>query len=229
MQGLVEGILQIVGTFGTGFYVAISPCLFPLLPMVLIRSLQSENSRYRSGLVTLSLVAGIMTSLVVFAFISSIIGLFLIQYHSIIQAVLGAIIAFLGLVMIVERLREVLRLTSLTLVSHPTSPTGLLNVFTIGLTYSLLAAPCSAPSLIGVFLIFGTQLNPLMLLAMFVALSLGVAIPYLAIGLATGEARQRIASGLARNARRIEIAVGVFLVALGVILMLPAFGISIGI
>ena len=112
MQGLIEGLLQVVGTFGTGFYVAISPCLFPLLPMVLIRSLQSENSRGRSGLVTLSLVSGIMFSLVVFAFISSLIGLLLIQYHSIIQAVIGAIIAFLGLLMIFERFREVLGLHS---------------------------------------------------------------------------------------------------------------------
>ena len=229
MQGIVEAMFQVVATFGTGLYVAISPCLFPLLPLMLIRSLQSENSRKRSVLVTMVLVLGILASLAIFAFIASLIGLLLIQYHTVIQAILGAFIAFFGLVMIFEPLRSVLRLDSLTLVSQPTKPTGLYSVFSIGFTYSLLAAPCSAPSLIGIFLIFGAETNALLLVAMFVAISFGVALPYLIIGLATGEARQNLATSFAYHARKVEIIVGAVLLILGIILILPAFGVSLGI
>lgn len=224
MQGIVEVLFQIAASFGTGFYVAISPCLFPLLPMFLIKSLQSENSRSQSLLVTLILVLGILASLAIFAFISSAIGYLLSQYRTIIQAWLGVLIVFIGVIMLVERLRHLLRLDTISLVSQPSAPTGLAGVFAIGLTYSLLAAPCSAPALIGFFAVLtlsGTAADIAVLGLVFLAVSVGVALPYLAIGLATGEARQRMASAFARNARNVEILVGVLLIALGVFLMAP--------
>jgi cytochrome c biogenesis protein CcdA len=226
MQGIVEALFQIAAGFGTGFYVAISPCLFPLLPMVLIKSLQSENSRSRSLQVTLVLVLGILVSLAIFAIISSAIGYLLSQYRTVIQAWIGALIVFVGIIMLVERLRRILRLDTLSLVSQPTTPTGLAGVFTIGLTYSLLAAPCSAPALVGFFAVLtlsGTAADLAVLGVVFLAVSIGVALPYLTIGLATGEARQRMANTFARNARKVEILVGVLLVALGLFLMAPYF------
>jgi cytochrome c biogenesis protein CcdA len=62
---------------------------------------------------------------------------------------------------------------------------------------------------------------------MFAAASVGVAIPYLAIALSTGEARTRMATKMTENARKLEIVIGALFVVVGLILVLPLFGISI--
>ena len=69
MQGAIElGLLlvKLAGVFGSGLFIAVSPCLFPLLPLFLINSLQSADSRGRSVLVTAVLVLGILSSVAFF-------------------------------------------------------------------------------------------------------------------------------------------------------------------
>ena len=62
MQGLIELGVTLIGALTSGLYIAISPCLFPLLPLFLMNSLQASDSRKRSLLVTSALVAGILVS-----------------------------------------------------------------------------------------------------------------------------------------------------------------------
>ncbi|MHA2378889.1 MAG: cytochrome c biogenesis CcdA family protein [Candidatus Thorarchaeota archaeon] len=227
MQGIVEILIELGATFGAGFYVAISPCLFPLLPLFLMRALQSENSRTRSVIVTSALILGILSSLALFAVVSVFIGLFLIQYHTVLQALLGAFIIFFGLLTMSETLQRTLRMSSLNLRTPPTEATGLAGVFLIGMSYSLMAAPCAAPLLFELFFVFSTQTNAIVLLFMFAAASIGVTIPYLVIALTTGEARSRMATRMTENARKLEIAIGALFVLIGLVLILPLFGISI--
>ncbi|MHA1770544.1 MAG: cytochrome c biogenesis CcdA family protein [Candidatus Thorarchaeota archaeon] len=225
MQGVAEILFQLGASFGVGFYTAISPCLFPLLPLMLLRTLQSENSRRRSVAITMTLVVGILSSLAVFAIISGLIGIFLLQNHNLLQAGLGALLIFLGFVTMSERLRNTLHLSTLSLTNPPETPTSLLNVYLIGLGYSLLAAPCSGPALLGAFVLFGSSGNVMILILMFLAVSVGVTIPYLVLGLASGEARDKITTSLTHSAHKVEIIVGVLLIIIGIILALPYFGI----
>ncbi|MFW9920836.1 MAG: cytochrome c biogenesis CcdA family protein [Candidatus Thorarchaeota archaeon] len=221
LQLFVEVVVELGAAFAAGLYVATSPCLFPLLPLFLIRNLQSEDSRKKSIMVTGVLILGILASLAIFAVISTFVGMFFILYYTYIQAILGAVIAFLGVVTLSHTLREKLRLTRLSM-RDPGKPTTLVGVFIVGFSYALLAAPCTAPVVIfGLPLLFGFQTNIFMWLALFALLAIGVAIPYLAIALVTGEARDRMASRIANSARTIEILVGILLIALGVWLMLP--------
>jgi len=220
IQQFIAVILQLGTAFSAGLYVATSPCLFPLLPLFLIRNLQSEQSRKKSVLVTGVLILGILASLAVFMSISVFIGYFIIQYYTYIQAILGGIVVFLGIVTMSHKLRETLRLTRLSM-TDPGSPSSLMSVFSVGFSYALLAAPCTAPVLIVLPIVFSTEANLLVLLFMFILLSAGVAIPYLAIALVTGEARDKMASTLSNSARKIEIIVGVFLIILGIWLMIP--------
>lgn len=227
MQGVLEGLLQIGASFGVGFYTAISPCLFPLLPLILIRTLQAENSRKRSLLVTMTLVLGILSSLALFSVISIFIGTFIVQNYTLLRAFLGLLIGFVGILMLSERVRKILRMNSMSLRSQPTAPTGLFSIYTIGLGYSLIAAPCTGPALISVFLLFGAQTEIIVLLLMFVAISIGVTLPYLALALLTGESRQRFTTTVTEKARTIEIGIGLLLIVLAVLLILPYFGILI--
>jgi cytochrome c-type biogenesis protein len=224
MQSFIEFIIQLGASFGAGLYVAISPCLFPLLPLFLIRTLQSEGSRSRSVLVTTILILGILTSIGIFAIISGFIGLFLIQNFRLIRAILGVIIVIFGILMMSEKLKTKLGLGALSLKSQPSAPKNLFSVYMIGLGYTLMAAPCAAPALISVFLLFGTQSTIWGIILMYLVVCIGVAIPYLAIALVTGEARIRMATAISSSAHRIEMIVGVILVVIGIILILPYFG-----
>lgn len=224
MQGIIEFVIQLGASFGAGLYVAISPCLFPLLPLFLIRTLQSEDSRKRSFIVTSILILGILTSIGIFAIISGLIGYFLIQTYTLIRALLGGMIIVFGILMISERLKTRLGLGAFSLKSQPSKPKGLASVYVIGLGYTLMAAPCAAPTIFALSILFGTQTTILGIILMFLVVSIGVAIPYLAIALVSGEARIKMATTISGSARRIELVVGVILVIIGIILTLPYFG-----
>jgi cytochrome c biogenesis protein CcdA len=220
MLQLIE-LTQIGAVLVTGLFIATSPCIFPLLPLFLIRSLGSDDNRSRSVIVTIALTAGILSSLAIYLAISGLIGLFIIQHYTSLQAVLGAIVIFLGVVTVSSTLKEKIRLNSLSIGSQPEKPTGLVGVFLIGLGYSLLAAPCSGPAILGLFVLFGTQTDAFVLVVMFILLSVVVMIPYLTIALVTGEARTRIAMQIANSAKTLEYLVGGLLIIIGMILMYP--------
>lgn len=221
LQSFAEVAIELGTAFVAGLYVATSPCLFPLLPLFLIRNLQSEDSRKRSIMVTGLLVLGILASLAIFAFISNVIGTFFNIYGTYIEAFLGAIIVFLGIITIFHRLRDRLGVTRLSM-RDPGNPTSLAGVFIVGFSYALLAAPCTAPVVIFALpLLFSFQTNSFISIALFILLAIGVAIPYLAIALVTGEARDRMASRIANSARNIEIVVGILLITVGIWLMSP--------
>ncbi|MHA2085773.1 MAG: cytochrome c biogenesis CcdA family protein [Candidatus Thorarchaeota archaeon] len=229
MQGIINLLIDIGATFGVGFYVAISPCLFPLLPLFLIRNLNSTNSRKHSLLITAVLVIGILSSLAVYTVIIYIIGgaIFFLDNQLLLQAILGTIIVFFGIVTISQRLKDILGFSSLNIKEHPEKPTGLWSVFTVGLGYSIIAAPCTGGAILGAFGIFAYQTIPLAPLLLFLAMSLGVAIPYLALALVTGETRTRLTLTLANSARKIEIAVGILLIIVGFLLITPYYGLPI--
>ncbi|TXT56776.1 MAG: conserved membrane protein of unknown function [Candidatus Thorarchaeota archaeon] len=218
---MLDALLQAAASFGVGLYVAASPCLFPLLPLFLIRTLHSEDSRSRSVMVTGVLASGIILSLVIFLFLAQFIGLLIARHFTYLQAILGVFIIFVGILIMSERLRDILRISHLSMTRQPDDPTGLVGVFMVGFGYALLAAPCTGPALLALVAMFGTQADFFLAIIMFVFLCIGVFIPYLAIAITTGEARNRMASRIANSARTIEIIVGILLVIVGIILVFP--------
>lgn len=206
---------------------AISPCLFPLLPTFLLRNLQATDSRKKAVIVTGFLILGILSSLAIYSVISIFIGLFLLQNQTLIQAILGALIIFFGIVTMSERLQSIFHLTSLNIRNPPEKPGGLVSVFFIGLGFSLLAAPCSGSAVIAFLLYVSTVSNILMFSLIFLAISLGITIPYLALAIFSDSMRLRMITMLAKSAKRIQIAIGLILVVVGSILILAYFGITL--
>ena len=227
MQGAIElGLLlmKLSGVFGAGLFIAVSPCLFPLLPLFLINSLQTADSRGRSVVVTAVLVLGILSSVAFFIAIAGFIGSFLIDFYIEFQAILGLLIVFLGIVMMSSTLQKKLRLGSLSLRSQPTAPSNLLNVFVVGLGYSMLAAPCSGPAILGTVALFGAEANLFIILLLFIVFSIAIAIPYFLIAVVTGEARMRMAMTISNQARKIELIAGTILIVIGFLLFVQLFG-----
>lgn len=226
----MELLLMLSGAIGSGLYIALSPCLFPLLPLFLLNSFQTTDSRKRSLIVTGTLVAGMLVSIGVFAIIAYLVasvGTFLLTNFTNLQALLGVFILFFGVLMLSETLRELLHLSRLSMKGQPEKPSKLNQVFLIGLGYTLMAAPCAGPSILAIVSIFGAQSNLFILVFMLVLVSIAIAIPYFAIALVTGEARTRMTKSLSGQARRIEIIAGAILIIVGVILILPIFGIRL--
>lgn len=227
MQGAIElGILlvKLAGVFGSGLFIAISPCLFPLLPLFLINSLQSADSYRRSVIVTIALIAGILSSVAFFIAIAGFIGSFLIDYYIEFQAIMGIIILFLGIVMMSPTLQMKLKISSVSLKSQPKTPTNLMSVFVVGLGYSLLAAPCSGPAILGTIALFGAETNIFTIFLLFITLSIAISIPYFLIAIVSGEARIRMATRISSQARKIELIVGTILVLIGLLLFIQLFG-----
>ena len=232
MQGIIELGVALIGALTSGLYIAISPCLFPLLPLFLMNSLQASDSRKRSLLVTSALVTGILVSVGFYALIAltiSSIGMFIMTTFRDLQLVLGVVILFFGIVMISDRLRNALHLSRLSMHGKPSKPSNLVNVFVTGLAYTLLAAPCAGPAIVGLVGIFGTISNPFYLLLVFVMVAIIIAIPYFAIALVAGEARTTLAMSISNRARTIELITGVILVVLGLYMILqhPIFGLYV--
>ncbi len=148
MQGVIELAIFLAGAFTTGLYVALSPCLFPLLPLFLIRSLNATDSRKQSLLVTGVLVLGLITSLAVLSLITTALQAFLLNHFTDLQAVIGVIIVFFGILTMSETLRNALHLSSLTPKVQPGNPKSLAGVFLVGLGYSFIAAPCAFSAII---------------------------------------------------------------------------------
>lgn len=227
MQGAIElgvFLVQLAGVFGSGLFIAVSPCLFPLLPLFLINSLQTTDSRGRSVLVTAVLVLGILSSVAFFIAIAGFIGGFLLQNYIEFQAILGIIIMFLGSVMMSKTLQDKLNLSSLSLRTQPTAPSNLLSVYIVGLGYSLLAAPCSGPAILGTVAVFGAESNLFTMIVLFIVLSIAIAVPYFLIAILTGEARMRMAMTISNQARKIELIAGTILVIIGFLLFIQLFG-----
>ena len=232
MQGIIEFGVPLIGALTSGLYIAISPCLFPLLPLFLMNSLQASDSRKRSLVVTSALVAGILISVGLYALLAltiSSVGMIIVTSFRDLQLILGVVILFFGIVMISDRLRNALRLSRLSMHGKPSKPSNLVNVFVTGLAYTLLAAPCAGPAIVGLVGIFGTISNPLYLFLVFLMVAVIIAIPYFAIALVAGEARTTLAMSISNRARTIEIVTGVILVTLGLIMILqhPIFGLYV--
>jgi thiol:disulfide interchange protein DsbD len=230
MQSIIELGLMLSGAIGSALYIALSPCLFPLLPLFLLNNLQSVNSRKRSAVVTGALVIGMLISIGIFAaiafFVTSVASFILINFTNL-QAVLGALIIFFGIAMMSETLHEKLHLFHADSENQAVQPSDLKQVFFIGLGYTLMAAPCAGPSILAIISLFGVQSNIFVLVLMFFIVSIVIAIPYFAIALVTGEARVRMTRTLSANTRRIEIITGVILLVIGTILVLPILGIRL--
>ncbi len=211
--------------FASGIYIAISPCLFPILPLYLIRLFNADLNRNQVVKITIVLVLGIIVAFTLFTLLASFIALFIIQNLGYIQAVLGVILVIIGLFLIVPQLKMLTaRIPVIFNYKPEEGKERMLDVFIIGLGYAFIAAPCSGPVFIGNLLLIVSAPNLFLIMFYLLSFSVGVMIPYLIFALATQEARMRLASIMASNADKIEALVGIIIIIIGILFIIPIFG-----
>ncbi|MHA2073298.1 MAG: hypothetical protein ACW97X_01620 [Candidatus Hodarchaeales archaeon] len=152
--------------FLAGIYVALSPCLFPIMPLtvfrIMSRSFVDENgeelpiARITAVQWVVLLTSGILVtfigSIIIMSYIWDFFGIFLINRYRELTFILGILLILMGLFLIIPMLSEK------TFAKIPV-PQGVSNIFQkeeirqldlflIGFGYSFIALPCAAPAFI---------------------------------------------------------------------------------
>ncbi|MEO8889092.1 MAG: cytochrome c biogenesis protein CcdA, partial [Jatrophihabitantaceae bacterium] len=190
-------ILVIVG-FTAGVITSISPCVLPVLPVILSASANRSQSRWRPY--------GVVAGLVLSFSASTLFGSLLLSALHLPQDFLRdagiLVLVVIGLSLIVPKLAELLerpftRLTSRRGV-NPDS-----NGLVLGLGLGLLFVPCAGPVLATIAVVGATHHFGVGAVVLTIAFGLGVGLPLLVLALA-GDALARRTGILRSRARAVR-------------------------
>ncbi len=227
--------------FAAGLYVALSPCLFPIMPLTIFRIMSKTNlegddqNQQPTRLMALQwvilLTMGILITFFLVMLLATLIGntfgLFFISNFVFFSFILGLFLLLMGILLLFPQLGEktYARIPiPQKLISIQRDEYSQFDLFLIGFGYSFIAFPCAFPAF-GVMLPYiAARANFLFTLSAMSLFALGLFIPYFILVLVTAEARSRAASLLAENFRKIEIGMGILVIITGLILMWPFFG-----
>jgi len=228
--------------FLVGLYIALSPCLFPIMPLTIFRVMNKEiveetgETLYPVQKMALKwviiLCSGVIITFVIAAiiilYIWSYFGLFLIQLYRPLTYSLGILLIVMGIFLLFPKLSE----KTFARIPIPQNVTKVmqredyrdLDLFIIGFGYSFIALPCAFPVffvLLSMILSTNNMVYTTFGMGLF---SVGLFLPYLILVLVTAEARTRAASLLAEKFRAIEILIGFLVIIFGLLFLWPVFG-----
>ena len=208
-------LLLIVVAFVAGLVTAVSPCVLPILPIVLATG--ADGDRRRPYLV----IAGLIASFSFFTLASTQIILALHLPSSTLRDIAIAVIAIFGLTLLVPTLttgyeRLTARLPGVGVrLARPGVAGGLITGVGLGLVWT----PCAGPILAAITSLAVTQPGSGAPLTLVVVYSIGAGLPLLAIALggraALARLRMRSASAWASRAFGILVLVTAGLMAVG--------------
>jgi cytochrome c-type biogenesis protein len=169
---MTNSLLSIGLAFGGGILTVLSPCILPVLPIIIGRSLQS----HRYG--PIALVAGLVGG---FAAAGSLLGFaasWIPELSDMLRSIAILILLALGLLSIFPTLGyRFFRYFSINF-KNPTS-LGLAGEFWLGSQLGLLWTPCAGPVLASILLLAAAQHQPLQAFGMLLVYGLGAGLPML--------------------------------------------------
>jgi len=201
--------------FLAGVLSTLSPCVLPLLPIVL----GTAVSAHRAGPVALA--AGLALSFVIVGLFVATIGFSIGLDAGVFRAVAGILLMAIGLVLLVPRFQ-----TQFALAAGPVSQwteqrfsgfagNGLAGQFGVGILVGAVWSPCVGPTL-GAASLLAAQGSDLGYVAItMVMFGLGAALPLLLLGLLSRETLLRWRERLRTAGKTGKIAMGVILIAVG--------------
>lgn len=214
------GLLDVSFSLAAGALTTLSPCVFPILPLVM------GGAASQNRLAPVAMGVGMVAS---FAFIGLILGTVgaAIGLDADVLRIFGAwlLIGF-GVVMLVPRFNEVLTRAMSPLASSANAATGLLKsdslvgAFILGALLGLVWSPCSGPLLASALTLVASKGGAATGTVMLAVFGLGAAIPLVAIAYASKAGFNRSRTWVLANIGWIKIVFGVFIIALGCTILL---------
>ncbi len=200
--GLVDAGLA----FGAGLASVLSPCVLPVVPIVITGT--EKDSRWRP----VAVVGGLALAFVAMGVLSAIFGSVLLRHMGWIEKLAGVLIALFGLLM----LADVNIFKNLTIFNRVPGVTrgGLLGALLMGASLGLVWIPCVGPMLSSVLAMVATSGEVLTGIALLLVYALGFSVPMLALAYGSQWLRRRLGS-LAGTPVAVRVFSGVVLLALG--------------
>lgn len=206
--------------FGAGMVSFVSPCVLPLVPIYLANlggaaSLSAEAKRWDMLRHATSFVAGFS---IVFIGLGASVGLIGAVFPTDVLRTIGGVILLLFGVFLLAATRITWLNYEMRLSRSFSGRTGYLRSMLMGSAFSLGWTPCVGPILGGILTMAAasqTAWEGVYLLAVY---SLGLGLPFIAVGLALGTALPVI-RWLRRRSTVISIISGILLIAVGILML----------
>ncbi len=191
--------------FGAGLASVASPCVLPVLPIILTGT--ADEHRSRPALV----VAGIAASFVAMGVLTSLFGAAVGPALPALEKVVCALVVVFGLLLLAD-VNLFKRLGWLQRIQ--TSGRGRLSGLLLGLSLGLVWIPCVGPMLSSVLATVAAEGTLPAGVTLLLVYSLGFAVPMLAVGYGSQALRQRVRT-VASHPVAVRWASGLLLVAFG--------------
>ena len=194
---------------GAGLMSVASPCVLPVVPIIITGTEQDHKLR------PLLIVMGLSLTFILMGVISSLFGSMIAGKMLLMEKAAGIFVILFG-ILILGDINIFKRITIFNKIGNPSG--GKWSGFVLGLTLGLVWIPCVGPMLSGVLTMVATQgqVLPGVILLMFY--SAGFAIPMLIVGYSSQAVRNKI-----RVVQKYPIAVRIFsggiLVAFGIYIL----------
>jgi cytochrome c-type biogenesis protein len=205
--------------FVAGVLSILSPCVLPIIPIVL----GAASSAERLGPVALA--AGLSTSFVVIGLFVATIGYSIGLDADVFRYVAAALILAIGVVLMLPQLQAQLATASGPIAnwtdqrfgSHRGS--GLSGQFWIGALLGAVWSPCVGPTLGAASLLAAQGRNLLQVAVTMFVFGIGAALPLLLLGLLSREAMMQWRKQLLSAGQVIRVGLGVLFVAMGALVL----------
>lgn len=177
-------LLEMLGALFAGFLVTLTPCVYPVIPVtVSYFSQQASGRRARAIPLAIAYGAGIIV-------MYAALGVLMARLGRDLGAVLGSPIVgwgfvalFVAFALAMFGLYELRLPSSIATRLQSGERSGVPGAFLLGLTLGLVAAPCVGPVAGGLMLIVAQTGDLFFGLAAFGAFGLGIALPFVALGI----------------------------------------------
>jgi len=210
----IIGLALIAGVLST-----LSPCVLPLVPIVVATAL----GEHRLGPVALA--AGLALSFVIIGLFVATVGFAAGFDHDLFRAVAAALLIAVGVVLLVPRLQ-----TQLATVSGPVgdwaqshaggvATGGLGGQFGVGLLLGVVWSPCVGPTLGAASVLAARAENLTLVMLTMLAFGIGAALPLLAIGMMSRQMLARWRNRMLAAGKGGKALMGALLVAVGALIL----------
>jgi cytochrome c-type biogenesis protein len=208
--------------FLAGVLSTLSPCVLPLLPIVLGTAL----SEHRAG--PLALAAGLALSFVAIGLLVATVGFAIGLDAGVFRLVAGVLLIAVGIVLLMPRLQAQFALAAGPVGNWTEqrfggfSTAGLGGQFAVGLLLGAVWSPCVGPTL-GAASVLASQQSQLGAVACtMLAFGIGAALPLVLLGFVSREAMLRWRTRMLAAGQRGKLVMGVVLAATGLLIVTGA-------
>jgi cytochrome c-type biogenesis protein len=205
--------------FLAGALTILSPCVVPLLPIVLA----TAGSQTKWGPVALGL--GVVLSFVTVGLFVALVGFSIGLNGHFFRTIAAAILVFLGLVLLIPSLQNRISLLASPLSAWAQnrmggiSSAGALGQFGVGLLLGTVWSPCVGPTLGAASLLASRGKDIFQVALTMSAFAIGVGIPLVIIGMLSRSVLQKSRGTLMSASSKFKSVLGIILVILGTLII----------